>query len=256
MTGNGSGAPIYYINVDGIWQNNATTPFDNYLLLPMLDSGAIDTVNAFSIKTPPAPIAGLVSIQVQQKVGITSANLTIGNFDLTINGTIIDNAIKSVIATNEQYSKTIDLPFGYPIYTGDGISRYNYNASKGIVSVLDSGIYKASTGWYRYGKPFERFQGLSQLIMKQYINCYRKNLININASVFGMITLGVTYSAAELIKMVDTDPSQISVSANKYINGNMTIDLVNSESAVTYLDISDAEIESTILTQFTVTPIQ
>jgi len=256
LTGNGSGAPIYYINIDGNWQDNAVAPYDNYYQIPMLSSGTVDTVNAFSIKTPPAPIAGLVSIQVQQKVGITSANLTIGNFDLTINGTIIDNAIKSVIATNEQYSKTIDLPFGYPIYTGDGIGRYNYNASKGIVSVLDSGIYKASTGWYRYGKPFERFQGLSQLIMKQYINCYRKNLININASVFGMITLGVTYSAAELIRMIDTDPSQISVSANEYINGNMTIDLVNSESSVTYLDISDAEIESTILTQFTVTPIQ
>jgi hypothetical protein len=71
-----------------------------------------------------------------------------------------------------------------------------------------------------------------------------------------MVTLGVTYSAAELIRMIDTDPAQISVSTNEYINGNMTIDLVNSESAVTYLDISDAEIESTILTQFTVTPIQ
>jgi hypothetical protein len=256
LTGYGSGAPIYYINVDGIWQNNAIAPYDNYYKIPMLDAGATNTVNVFSCKTPPAPIAGLISIQVQQKVGVTSANLTIGNFDLTINGTIISNEIKSVIATNEQYSKTINLPFGYPIYTGDGIGRYNYNASLGIISVLDSGIYKASTGWFRYGKPFERFQGLSQLIMKEYINSYRKNLINVNASVFGMITYGLTYSAAELIKMDDTDPAQISVITNKYINGNMTVDLVNSESAVTYLDISNTEIESTINTKFTVTPIQ
>ena len=255
LTGDGSGAPIYYINVDGVWQNNANAPYDNYYIMPLLSAGATNTVNTFSLKTPPAPIAGLISVIVAQQSGVTDSSITIGNFDLTINGTIIDNATKSVIATNEQYSKTIDLPFGYPIYTGDGIGRYNNNASLGIISVYNGGIYKASTGWYRYGKPFEAFQGLSQLIMKQYINCYRKNLININASVFGMITLGVTYSAAELIRMIDTDPAQISVSANEYINGNMTIDLVNSESAVTYLDISDAEISSTITTQFTVTPI-
>ena len=256
LIGYGSGAPDYYINVDGVWQDNAALPYDNYLRLAKLDSGATDTVNSFSFKTPPAPFDGLVSIRIYQQVLLTDMIITIGDFALTINGIIIDNAIKSVIVDNEQYSKNIELPFGYPIYTGDSINRYNNNASKGIISVLNSGIYKASTGWYRYGKPFERFQGLSQLIMKQYINCYRKNLININASVFGMITLGVTYSAAELIRMIDTDPAQISVSANEYINGNMTIDLVNSESAVTYLDISDAEIESTILTQFTVTPIQ
>ena len=256
LIGYGSGAPDYYINVDGVWQDNAALPYDNYYRLAKLTSGATDTVNSFSLKTPPAPFDGLVSIRIYQQVVLTDSLITIGDFALTINGIIISNATKSVIATNEQYSKTIELPFGYPIYTGDSINRYNNNASKGIISVLDSGIYKASTGWYRYGKPFERFQGLSQLIMKQYINCYRKNLININASVFGMITLGVTYSAAELIRMIDTDPAQISVSANEYINGNMTIDLVNSESAVTYLDISDAEIESTILTQFTVTPVQ
>jgi len=256
LIGYGSGAPDYYINVDGVWQDNAALPYDNYYRLAKLTSGATDTVNSFSLKTPPAPFDGLVSIRIYQQVVLTDSLITIGDFALTINGIIISNATKSVIATNEQYSKTIELPFGYPIYTGDSINRYNNNASKGIISVLNSGIYKASTGWYRYGKPFERFQGLSQLIMKQYINCYRKNLININASVFGMVTLGVTYSAAELIRMIDTDPAQISVSANEYINGNMTIDLVNSESAVTYLDISDAEIESTILTQFTVTPVQ
>jgi hypothetical protein len=93
---------------------------------------------------------------------------------------------------------------------------------------------------------------MSVFNIQQYINSFRRNLKNIDSTVFGIETSNGRYSAAKMLKFTDTDPAQINVSALSYMTGNSTINLVQSEIAATFLDISNVEIPGTITTVFDV----
>ena len=121
----------------------------------------------------------------------------------------------------------------------------------GTILVLNDTVYKAAIGWYKFNVE-GTYQGLSQLITKEYINAYRRNLINLDASVFGMQTSNGTFSAGKILKATDTDPAQINVSSKFFMTGNMTINIVNSEIQLTLLDISNTAIASSVLTIYTV----
>jgi hypothetical protein len=87
--------------------------------------------------------------------------------------------------------------------------------------------------------------------MKEYINAYRRNLINIDSTIFGLENAEGTFNAGSVIQFTDTDPSQINVSEKYYMTGNMSINIVSGEIQSTVLDISNVEIESNILTIYT-----
>jgi hypothetical protein len=91
--------------------------------------------------------------------------------------------------------------------------------------------------------------------MKEYINAYRRNLINVDSNVFGVETSNGRFSAGKILRITDTDPAQINVEDKFFMTGNMTIDIVNSEIQSTLLDISNEAIESSILTIYTVNGI-
>jgi hypothetical protein len=252
VTGAGSGAPIYYYNVDKIWQDASIAPFDNYYLI---EEASQNDINNFSITTPPLPISGQLTMQIQVFDSAScSTEITIGDFILTFQSPISSIKTTSILNDNNQYTFNMDLPFGYPTYSGDGVNRSINNQALGTILVLHDTIYLAASGWYKYGV-LGIFQGLSQLIMKEYINAYRRNLINVDSNVFGIETSNGRFSAGKILRITDTDPAQISVEDKFFMTGNMTIDIVNSEIQSTLLDISNEAIESSILTIYTVNGI-
>jgi len=252
VTGAGIGAPIYYYNVDKVWQDASVTPFDNYYLI---DEVSQNEINNFSITTPALPISGQLTVAIQVfDNAICSTEITIGDFVLTFQSPIETIKTTSILSTDNQYTLDVTLPFGYPIYTGDGVDRYVNNQALGTVLVFHDTVYVGASGWYKYGVT-GTFQGLSQLIMKEYVNAYRRNLINVDSNVFGIETSNGRFSAGKIFKISDTDPAQISVVDKFFMTGNMTIDIVNSEIQSTLLDISNVAVESTILTIYTINGI-
>jgi hypothetical protein len=249
VTGAGGGAPSYYYNVDKVWQDATVAPFDNYYLIDAVDENSINT---FSINTPPLPISGQLELTLEIFDSATcSTTITVGEFKLSFQSPISLIKTTSILNTDNQYTFELDLPFGYPIYTGDGVNRALNNQALGTILVIHDSVFVAATGWYKF-EVEGTYQGLSQLITKEYINAYRRNLINLDANIFGMETSNGTFSAGKILKADDTDPAQINVSNKFYMTGNMTINIVNSEIQATLLDISNEAIESSVLTIYTV----
>ena len=249
ITASGVGAPSYYYNKDKVWQDATTNPVDNYYLI---DEATENNINNFSLTTLSLPISGTLTFALEL---FDSANccttITVGDFNLTFNSPISTIRTTSILNNDNQYTLELDLPFGYPIYTGDGVDRYPFNLALGNILVLNNTAYVASSGWYKFGVT-GTFQGLSQLIMKEYINAYRRNLINIDSNMFGVENEEGTFSGGSIIQFNDTDPAQINVSEKYYMTGNMTIDIVKGEIQSTVLDISSVAISSSITTIYTI----
>jgi len=243
------GSPVYYYSSGGYWRQIGVGTTSFYEFAPVTNT----TANDITFTTPPIPVSGQLGMTIilDNTVGYSNS-IKIGNFGITFNSPINTIKINSLNTTDNQYSLTIESNYGYPVYTQDGIDRYYNNQALGTFYQYISAHYVACSGWFRYGKPTESFQGLIQLIFQQYINSFRRNLKNIDSTVFGIETSNGRYSAAKMLKFTDTDPSQINVSALSYMTGNSTINLVQSEIAATFLDISNVEIPGTITTVFDV----
>jgi len=251
ITGLGSGAPSYYINIDGVWQNASVLPYDNYYEVPLVEENKINTV---TLNTPPIPINGSLDITyaLTSDVFNCATNVKVGSFGLTFTSPLSLITSTSIIDANNQYQLEMDLPLGYPIYDGDGVDRVQANMAYGTIQQLVSGNFVSATGWYRYGPYTTPTDGLSETIMKEYINNYRRNLINVDCNLFGITTTNGNFAANKLLQILDTDPAQINIEDNRYMTGNMTIDIVGCETQATLLDISNEELSSTIETIFTV----
>jgi hypothetical protein len=251
ITGIGGGAAIYYLNVDSVWQDASVAPFDNYYEVPLVEE---DEINQVSITTPPIPINGTLAItyMLTQDIVNCATNVKIGSFGLTFNSPLSLITSTSIVDANNQYQLEMDLPLGYPIYSGDGVDRVEANMAYGTIQQLVSGNFVSATGWYRYGPYTTPTDGLSETIMKEYINNYRRNLINVDCNLFGITTTNGNFAANKLLQILDTDPAQINIEDNRYMTGNMTIDIVGCETQATLLDISNEELASTIETIFTV----
>lgn len=251
LTGIGGGAAIYYINVDGIWQDASVAPFDNYYRVPLVEE---DKINTVTLTTPPIPINGTLAItyMLTRVIFDCATYAKVGAFGLTFNSPLSLITSTSIVDANNQYKLEVDLPLGYPIYSGDGVNRTQANMAYGTIQQLVSGNFVSATGWYRYGPYTTPTDGLSQTIIKEYINNYRRNLINVDCNLFGINTTNGNFAANKLLKILDNDPAQINIEGNRYMTGNMTIDIVGCETQATLLDISNEELTSTIETIFTV----
>jgi hypothetical protein len=254
VTGVGSGAPQYYINKNGVWQNASVAPFDNYYEVDQVGEFDELKINSVTINTPPIPVNGSLSVMymLTEDVANCATNVKIGGFELTFESPLTKIESTSIVDANNQYQLNIDLPLGYPIYDDDGINRVQANMAYGTILQFSDSTYISATGWYRYGPYNAPTDGLSQTIIKEYINNYRRNLINIDCNLFGITTSNGNFAANKLLKILDTDPAQINIQNKRYMTGNMTIDIVNCQTQATLLDISNVEISSTITTTFTV----
>jgi len=219
------GTTTYYLNNSKDWQSSVSSGY----IIPEGDDGV------FSFSTLPCPVAGQLTIEFNNQIGNTC---TVTQFTTTVEYTYDSVQYFSYINNNKEYKKEVDIPFGY-----EGIA--GFPTSVGVFLKSDASQY---TNWYRYGMT-GLYGYLNQLLMRQYINSYGKNIINIDCSLSSFETTNTSYpivNASKMLKATDTDPAQINVSTNSYMLGNSSINYGANTISGTLLEISNDDIDATI----------
>lgn len=83
----------------------------------------------------------------------------------------------------------------------------------------------------------DNYFDLAALMFQNYINMLRQNIINVDGSIRG------TFGARDVLTFADTDPSQISITGNKYMIGNGTFDSQMNEYNGTLLQLDNTHQE-------------
>lgn len=237
-----NGSATWYLASDGTWQTGTTS----YIIYNPT-TGSVAQPFVVNIKTNAFPIDGQLSFKYRLQYGPISF-LSIGNFQLQLKSTVARYRYKNYINDSKQYVKSINLPYGF--FGGD-IGVPLYPSQKGVL-LLATG-YQADM-WRRYGIDTVNYFGtLQELVVKQYINVFGKNIINVDCSLSSFYTTNANYpllDASKLIFATDTDPAAINISADSYMLGNCTIDYAKDETQATLLQISNTNIESTKETKY------
>lgn len=237
-----TGTLVYYLNNDAEWQTTATS----YTVYNPKTSGAAQDFN-LDLNTTIFPATGRLSFTYRISEGIDFISLT--NFVLKIQSTISSYNLSGTLLENNQYTQTINLPYG-----STGSDSY-YPSAKGGLLLSDNSV---AAGWYRYGiDTIGAFFTLSELIVQQYVNTYALNIINIDCFLSSFYTANATYptfNASKLMFADDTDPAVINVSEKSYMLGNSTINYPSNQIQATLLQISNNEIECTRLNKYNVQP--
>lgn len=237
-----TGSTIYYLNNNKEWQTTATS----YTVYNPKTSGASQDFN-LDLKTAIFPATGHLSFTYRISEGINFVSLT--NFVLQIQSTIASYNLSGTLLENNQYTKTITLPYG-----SSGSDSY-YPSAKGALLLSNKSV---AAGWYRYGfEPVGEFFTLAELIVQQYVNTYALNIINIDCFLSSFYTANTnfpTFNASKLMFADDTDPAVINVSDKSYMLGNSTINYPSNEIQATLLQISNEEIECTRVNKYNIQP--
>ena len=219
------GTTTYYLNSTLDWQTTAVSGYT----IPEGANGE------FSITTKPCPISGLLTVEFNNQIGNTC---TVTQFVVTVEYDYNKVDYFAYINNNKEYVKDVDIPFGYQGIPG-------FPTSVGVFLKSDGAPL---LNWYRFGKN-GLYDSMTQLLMRQYINSYGANIINIDCSLSSFVTSNATYpylNASKMIKSYDTDPAQINVQDNSYMLGNSSIDYVDNSMSGTLLEISNTDINATI----------
>jgi hypothetical protein len=219
------GTTTYYLNNNKDWQSTASSGYT----IPEGANGE------FSFSTLPCPISGQLTVEFNNQIGNTC---TVSQFVVTAEYTYNKVDYFAYINNNKEYVKDVDIPFGYQGIPG-------FPTSLGVFLKSDGAPL---LNWYRFGKT-GLYDSMTQLLMRQYINSYGANIINIDCSLSSFVTSNATYpylNASKMIKSYDTDPAQINVQDNSYMLGNSSIDYVDNSMSGTLLEISNTDINATI----------
>lgn len=219
------GTTTYYLNNVKDWQSSPSSGY----IIPEGEDGE------FSFSTLPCPVSGQLTIEFSNQFGNTC---TVTQFAVTAEYTYNSIEYYAYLNNNKEYKKEADIPFGF-------LGLYGFPTSVGVFLKSDA---SPLLNWYRYGQ-VEGFGSLSELLMRQYINSYGKNIINIDCSLGSFVTTNANYpyiNASKMLKATDTDPSQINVSTNSYMLGNSSINYVTDATSGTLLEISNDDIAATI----------
>jgi hypothetical protein len=219
------GTTTYYLNNDLNWETSAAAKHT----IPEGDNGV------YSIKTKPCPIAGQLTIEFNNQVGNTC---TVTDFTTTVDYTYDSVEYFAYINNNKEYVKDVDIPFGY-----EGISGFPTS-----VGVFLNSTSSPLLNWYRFGKT-GGYSSMNELLMRQYINSYSSNLINIDCSISSFVTTNASYpylNASKMIKATDSDPAQINITNNSYMLGNSSIDYIGDSMSGSLLEINNTDVSATI----------
>jgi hypothetical protein len=219
------GTTTYYLNNNKDWQSSASSGYT----IPEGANGE------FSFSTLPCPISGQLTVEFNNQVGNTC---TVTQFVVTVEYDYNKVDYFAYINNNKEYVKDVDIPLGYQGIPG-------FPTSVGVFLKSDG---TPLSNWYRFGKD-GLYDSMTQLLMRQYINSYGANIINIDCSLSSFVTSNATYpylNASKMIKSYDTDPAQINVQDNSYMLGNSSIDYVDNSMSGTLLEISNTDINATI----------
>ena len=218
------------------WIYNTIT----FMTVPAYTGTSGSDINTYSFKTKPTPIAGQLFFKLSLEAG-TGNFIQISNFKIAVTPFASNVDYTGYIVNNNQYVKTIDIPYGYDS------PETGYAPELGIF-LNSSGNYL--DGWYEYGTSVY-YSSLLLLLFQKYINIFGNNIINIDCSLSSWNTANGYINAAKLFNATDTDPSQINISSNSYMLGNATISYSNDEIKSTLLQISNANISATFTRLFT-----
>jgi hypothetical protein len=196
----------------------------------------------FTLTTAALPIGG--TLQFGLFTNNASNLFSVNNFVLSISSLFTNVLIESRISEADSYTLNIQSPLGLP---ANGVDFYNYS---GYLMLSNGTMAK---NWYRYEYPSETFRGLAQLLVRQYMNIYQQNIINIDCNLSSINTTSGILNGFKVLKVVDdNDPSSINVTNNYYIFGNTTMNLYENEVQSTLLEVSNINIEgATIKTTYT-----
>jgi hypothetical protein len=233
-----NGPVQYYLNSNKVW---AITGND-YYFVPY--NGNSVTADA-DITAQVAPITGDLAIEIilSGTVGrysaTTEANISVKNFKLDVSSFVTEVSTIIYTTDTEDYVYELDLPFGF---NADLDGKFSY------VGFVSDSAGQNLKNWYRRGYESDVYRSLSELVIKQYSNCLRKNVINIDSSFSGLNNSIGRLNMATRITADDTDPVQISVNNKKYILGNCTIDMPNDRVAATLLELNPTNLPMTLST--------
>jgi hypothetical protein len=232
------GTTSVYLNSDRQWVTTATT----YNVL--YEGGVFPTtppsvIKSVSIDFPPAPLSGTLIVNfISDEDCITWVEIS--NFKLDSTQLFKSVTTESYISNSEEYVYNVDLNVGIN-YSISGKFYY-----RGALCDLNGDSLQ---GWYRYEYPTDIYNSLSELVIKQYSNILENNIINIDSTIFGLINNSGNLNASMRITSDDIDVIN-SVEGKKYILGNSTLNIINSEAQSTLLEVNDVNIETTLVTTY------
>lgn len=189
---------------------------------------------------PPAPDSGTLTFGLFiGGAADTQPAIIIGDFEVSFESEYKSVLMTAEINATETYRKTITFPHGY------NVDNTAANVKIGFQGAITDSSGNQMYGWYMFERlGIDNYFSLAELMFQNYINMYRQNIINIDASVYG------TFEAADVLTFTDTDPSQISVQGNKYLIGNGTFNSQRNEFSGTFLQIDNTHQDITINTVY------
>lgn len=232
-----SGATIWYLKSDGTWQNTPTS-YSAYSTL----KGDVAEPFTLNISTSPFPIGGQLSFKYRLEEGVITT-LFIGNFKLQLKSNIEKYRYQGYIINTNQYVKEISIPYGF--FGGD-VGVGEYPSQVGVLLLADG---TQADIWRRYGIDTVNYFGtLQELLIRQYINIFGKNIINVDCNLSSFYTNNTNYpllDGSKLFFATDNDPASINISGNSYMLGNCTITYPSDQTQATLLQISNTDISYT-----------
>ena len=228
------GVDTYYVSNDlvgnkkGAWRLLSGVLPDYYTL-----EDDPDSVNK-NFTSLPAPITGNAYIGFRLDTD-TGEYLLIGDFTLTVDSDFTEVFIESKIDETKAYTKSVEFPFGV---NSNVLGKFSY---KGFISDSNGNML---VNWYNLERPTDTYRSLAELMVKNYVIQYRKNIINIDSSIEGLT------SGFNRLSFTDTDPEQVSVTDKVYLIGNTTISLDMNEFQGTLLEVTDTNQNATITTTY------
>lgn len=226
ITGAGSS---YYLDTDGDWQI-VGGPITNYFEVP---HAGLVTPTEYTFTTPRTPIGGDLSFALRLNSN-TGTNMTVGVFEIEWVSPFKSVTVESRINETDEYTLEVEFPYGL---------LNDENVKSSYVGFLSDVNGNAWDGWYMYERKYSQsFRSLTELMVQNYVNQYRANIINVEAIGQGLTDV----SGRTRFNFDDTDPSQINVNTYQYILGNSSIMYNKNELSATFLKVSDENVEAEI----------
>lgn len=230
----GNGVITYFLDDANTWQV-LSMGGNNYYKVGYKEADTLVNLE----KIPPAPISGTMyfGVLVRGSGTNTQTAIIVGDFEVSYNALLQKITMTAKINNVETYRKKIEFPHGY---NSDNLS----DKPAFLGAITDTGGV-SMYGWYMIARSgVDSFQSLAHLMFKNYINMYRKNIINVDATIEGYTT------ALDVYTFDDTDPAQVNVGSKKYMIGNSVFMPIPNELQCTFLEVDNTPQTITITTVY------
>ena len=234
-----SGA-VYYLDNGNNWVPFVNDASSSYFGVTGQTTSGTNLTSVFTHTTTAAPVSGRLTYGIKIN-SATDKTMAVSDFTATFESPFKSVSIVSEINATNQYSRSIDLQYGFAS-NFDGYFAFN--------GLLTDSYGNPWLNWFMYERPLQIFRTLAELLVKNNVNMYRKNIINLQGNIIGMGSGASRFSGNNVMTASDTDPVQISVTGKKYMLGNTTIDFKMNEINATLLEITNVDQAANIVVTY------